>query len=73
MEMGLDPLMPMPVSKTPKNLTIVVAGGEQSGHAYFMPNQGDTPMSREIKLPREVKWNDLLKQAQIDLYPIPNK
>ena len=71
--LSLDPTMPMPVSKTPKSLTIVVAGGEQSGHAYFMPNQGNTPMSREIKLPTEWKWNDLLKQAQIDLGSIPDR
>ncbi len=69
--MGLDPTMSLPVSKTPRSLTIAIAGGEQSGHAYFMPNQGYTPMSREIKLPVKSKWDELLKRAETDLGPIP--
>jgi hypothetical protein len=69
--MGLDPTMPLPVSKTPKSLMIVVAGGEQSGHAYFMPNQGYTSMSRKIKLPAKAKWNNLMDQAEKDLGPVP--
>lgn len=62
-----DHTMPLPVSKTPRSLTIVVAGGEQSGHSYFMPNHGYTPMSRAIKLPDKTRWAGLLARAEEDL------
>ncbi len=68
---GVDPTMLLPVSKTPKSLTIVVTGGEQSGHAYFMPNQGYTPVSREIRLPAKSKWDDLLNRAEKELGAVP--
>ncbi len=70
-DMGMDPTMPLPVSKTPKSITIVVAGGKASAHAYFLPNQGYTLMSREIELPAKSKWDDLLKRAEKDLGSIP--
>lgn len=51
---------------------IVVAGGDQSGHGYWMQAgySGDfKPASKEIKLP--ANWDDLLKQAEEDLGPPP--
>ena len=71
-EMQLDPSMPLPVSKTPKSLTIAVAGGAPSGHAYFLPNQGYTPVTREIKLPASSRWIELMKQAERDMGPLPS-
>ena len=61
---------PMPIAMSPKNVMIVVAGGEQSGHAYFMQVglSGDV-VSKEIKLP--AKWNQLLTQAEDELGPPP--
>jgi hypothetical protein len=70
-EMRLDPSMPLPVSKTPKSLTIAIAGGAPSGHAYFLPNQGYTPLTKEIKLPASSRWDELLKRAEMDLGPLP--
>lgn len=62
---------PLPISKTPNSLIIAVCGGEQSGHAYFMSNQGHCVTSAEVKLPAEAKWEALLKEAEDDLGPLP--
>jgi hypothetical protein len=49
---------------------IVVAGGDQSGHGYWMQvGKMSVVKSKEIKLP--AKWSDLLKAAEADLGPIP--
>ena len=72
-EMRLDPSKPLPVSKTPRSLTIAIAGGASSGHAYFLPNQGYTPVTKEINLPASSTWDDLLKQAEQDLGPLPSR
>ena len=63
---------PWPVAVKPENLVIVVAGGKQSGHAYWMrigccPTQ---PISTEIGLPKN--WDALIKRAEDDLGPIPS-
>jgi hypothetical protein len=62
---------PWPISVKPENLMIVVAGGKQSGHAYWMrigccPTQ---PISREIELPKD--WEALITSAEEDLGPLP--
>jgi hypothetical protein len=62
---------PFPITRRPENIMIAVAGGEQSGHSYYMgvglgPN-GAT--HAEIKLPKG--WGNLLKQAEKDLGPLP--
>ena len=60
-----------PLTADPKNIMIVVAGGEQSGHAYWMRYGPGliTPTSAEIKLP--ANWGELLKNAEEDLGPVP--
>jgi hypothetical protein len=61
---------PLPITNKPENFMIVVAGGEQSGHGYWMPVAvGINATSAQIKLP--AKWDDLIKQAEKDLGPIP--
>jgi hypothetical protein len=62
---------PWPIAIKPENLMIVVAGGKQSGHAYWMrigccPAQ---PISAEIELPKN--WDALLARAEEDLGPLP--
>ena len=62
---------PWPISVKPENLMIVVAGGKQSGHGYWMrmgccPTQ---PISVEIELPK--KWESLIARAEEDLGPLP--
>ncbi len=55
----------------PKNIMVVVAGGEQSSHGYWM-RYGlglNMPTSEEIKLPSN--WGDLLKKAEDDFGPLP--
>jgi hypothetical protein len=59
-----------PIAIKPENLMIVVAGGKQSGHAYWMrigccPTQ---PISAEIELPKS--WEALIKTTEEDLGPL---
>jgi hypothetical protein len=70
-DLGLDINLPLSVSKTPKSITFIIAGGAQSGHAYFMPVQGYGLVSKEVLLPSNSKWEGLIKQAEIDLGPLP--
>ena len=62
---------PMPITPAAKNLIIVVAGGEQSGHSYWLQVHGGTfgPSSRAIHLPGN--WGELLARAEEDLGPLP--
>jgi len=64
---------PLPQCVAPKNIMIVVAGGMQSGHSFWMGTMTHTEIvqSKEIKLPATAKWDALLKQAETDLGPIP--
>jgi hypothetical protein len=66
---GKDGLLP--IAKTPAAIMIVVAGGEQSGHGYWMESghSGYMATSAEIQLP--AKWNDVLTLAEADLGPLP--
>jgi hypothetical protein len=61
---------PTPVVEKPEQMMVVIAGGAQSGHAYWMnPGMGTKVVSKEIQLPKA--WDELLKQAEIDLGPLP--
>jgi hypothetical protein len=63
---------PWPLTRTPEEIMIVVAGGEQSGHASWIRFGGASPFrvtSKEIQLPKA--WSDLLKRAEADLGPAP--
>ena len=61
----------IPVTLKPEQLMVVVAGGEQSMHSYFLT--GGMTLNRilsvEIELP--ANWDELLEQAEEDLGPIP--
>ena len=60
----------IPVCPKPEVLTIVIAGGDQGGHGYYMGgiDQGNV-VSNEVKLP--ACWDDLLIDAAIDLGAAP--
>jgi len=61
---------PTPAVENPEDMMIVVAGGAQSGHAYYMnPGMGTSVVSAEITLPSN--WDELLAQAEEDLGPLP--
>ena len=62
---------PMPIAVGPRNIMIVVAGGEQSGHSYWLQVHGGSlgPATKEIKLP--ANWKELLNKADEDLGPLP--
>ncbi len=62
---------PWPISIKPEQLMIVVAGGKQSGHGYWLrmgccPTQ---PISMEIELPSN--WDELIAKSIEDLGPLP--
>jgi hypothetical protein len=62
----------VPMWAKPEQLLLVVGGGDQSGHAFWMGpggTSGYTTTNAEVKLPKA--WNDLLKQAETDLGPAP--
>jgi hypothetical protein len=67
---GLKPGQARPVSATPAQITIVVAGGAQSAHAYWLDTAlTQTVVSAEIKLPKN--WDALIQQAAVDMGPLP--
>ena len=61
----------MPIGVGPRNMIFAVAGGAQSGHAYWMSTHAaiTKPISKEIKLP--ANWDELLAQAEEDLGALP--
>ncbi len=62
----------VPLTRKPENIMVVVAGGEQSQHGLWMQmGVSGLPTSAEIKLPAKEKWDELLRQAEKDLGPIP--
>jgi hypothetical protein len=63
---------PMPIAPSSENIMVVVAGGEQSGHAYLMlVSLSGIVVSKEIDLPSN--WDELLNRAEDDLGPIPSR
>ncbi len=60
-----------PMCFDPSQLMIVVAGGRQSGHGYYMRMGCCTlePISVGIELPHN--WDELIAQAEKDLGPAP--
>lgn len=68
---GLPEGQDIPITPKPDQITIVIAGGDQSGHGYWMQegHSNYTVTSQEVKLPKN--WNALLKQAETDLGPLP--
>ena len=59
-----------PITSKPENIMIIVAGGAQSGHWYWMQGyyQPPRPMSVEIGLP--TGWGKLMEKAEEQLGPI---
>jgi hypothetical protein len=58
------------ISNNPKQINIVCTGGEQSGMAVWLPaGMGNDIVSKPIALPKN--WDQLIKQAEKDLGPLP--
>ena len=67
---GISEGEPFPLTARPDQLMLVVCGGVQSGHNYWLPGGGgEIVISKEIELP--TNWDDLLVQAEEDLGPLP--
>jgi hypothetical protein len=59
---------PWPVTRHPRNLMIVVAGGRHPTQAYWMQGaQGPKAVNAPIRLP--ARWEQLLREAEDDLGP----
>ncbi len=62
----------VPMWAKPEQLLLVIGGGDQSGHAFWMGpggTSGYTTVNAAIKLPKN--WDQLIKQAEADLGPTP--
>ncbi len=58
------------ITNNPKQINIVCTGGEQSGMAVWLPNgMGNDIVSKPVALPKN--WDQLIKQAEKDLGPLP--
>ena len=64
---------PFPICRKPEGIVIAVAGGEQSGHSYWMQSGhgGYTAKTMAVQLP--AAWEDLLRKAEEDLGPMPDR
>ncbi|MBI2859622.1 MAG: hypothetical protein HYX90_11130 [Chloroflexi bacterium] len=61
-----------PISMRPEDVMLVIAGGEQGGHAYWMQVGPEYQVSsKRIRLPGPTKWDRLLKQAETELGAVP--
>ena len=71
MKQYVPPGEPWPIAVKPDNLMIVVAGGKQSGHGYWMRLGCCTtqPISMQIELPKN--WEALITRAEEDMGPPP--
>ena len=74
-ERGMDPETlpdPWPITRTSRNLIIVVAGGRHPTQAYWMQGAyGPKPVSARIHLP--ARWEELLKEADAEPVPAPGE
>jgi hypothetical protein len=72
-ERGMDPETmpdPWPITRTARNIMIVVAGGRHPTQAYWMQGaQGPKNVSARVHLP--VGWEELLKEADAEMGPAP--
>jgi hypothetical protein len=72
MKQYVPPGEPWPIAVKPDNFMIVVAGGKQSGHGYWMRLGCCTtqPISTEIELPQN--WEALIARAEEEMGPLPS-
>ncbi|MCL2669572.1 MAG: hypothetical protein FWE89_02700 [Syntrophaceae bacterium] len=69
---GATETKPVYMTENSDQIRVVVAGGAQSAHAYWMQIGKSTNMvSRPITLPAAAKWSGLIKAAENDLGAIP--
>ena len=67
---GASETQPVYMTDRSEQIRVVIAGGAQSAHAYWMEVGKATNMvSRQIRLPS--KWSGLIDGAETDLGPIP--
>jgi hypothetical protein len=68
--LGATPDELTPITSDSKDIMIVVASGAEAGKGMWMQPSGTAmPTTKEIQLP--ANWDELLKQAEEDLGPLP--
>ena len=61
----------VPYCPSPDQIMVLVGGGDQSGHGYYMaPMLAGMNTSVELELP--AAWDDILYEAEIDIGAIPS-
>ncbi len=70
---GLKKNEPWPITSQPGNIIVAVAGGEQSGHCYWMQGASMSPETANAEIELPAKWEELLKKAEEDLGPAPSR
>jgi hypothetical protein len=58
---------PWPITRTPEQIIIIVAGGAHPTHNYWMQAMSPSVISREIALP--ARWDSLVSDADIEIGP----
>jgi hypothetical protein len=61
---------PWPITSKPENIVVLVAGGRHPTHAYWMQAMGGAKLVN-VKIDLPAKWNELIKEAERDLGPVP--
>jgi hypothetical protein len=64
---------PFPICRKPEGIVIVVAGGEQSGHSYWMQTGHGGYVAKTVAIQLPAAWEDLLRKAEEDLGPMPGR
>ena len=58
---------PWPITRTPEQIVIIVAGGAHPTHNYWMQAMSPSVICREIALPN--RWDNLVADADIEIGP----
>lgn len=64
---------PFPICRKPEGIVMAVAGGEQSGHSYWMQSGHGGYMAKTMAIQLPAAWEDLLRKAEEDLGPMPDR
>lgn len=60
--------IPMPIAHGAKNIMVVIAGGDNASHSYWLQTSNTyRSISAEIRLPNSARWDKLLAQAEEEM------
>jgi hypothetical protein len=64
---------PFPLCRNPEGMVIVVAGGEQSGHSYWMQAGHGGYVAKAVAIHLPANWGQLIRKSEKDLGPLPTR